>query len=126
MTLALHIARKSEGRPDTLGYNLSVESYYRLQAQVDIDNAGKLRSDLLELVNAGSGDVIVDCVNLEFIDSIGVAVMGQVGRLLAVHDRELRLINMSPQARRPFDLLGHNDYFGLSESGDAAGKVDLI
>jgi anti-anti-sigma factor len=93
-----------------------MESYYRLQSAVDIDSAGKLRSDLLDLVNTGGGDVIVDCVHLEFIDSIGVAVLGQIRRLLAVHDRELRIVNISAHARRPFDLLGHADYFGLGDS----------
>jgi anti-anti-sigma factor len=93
-----------------------MESYYRLQHEVDLDSAGKLRSDLLDLVNGGSGDIVVDCVNLEFIDSIGVAVLGQIRRLLSVHDRELRMVNISPQARRPFDLLGHADYFGLPDT----------
>ena len=90
-------------------------SYYRLPRDVDIDTVGKLRSDLLSVVNAGSGDVIVDCVHLEFIDSVGVAVIGQIRRLLSVHDRSLRLVNLDARARRPFELVGLADYIDVGE-----------
>ena len=55
--------------------------YYRLPRDVDIDTAAKLRSDLLALVNEGRGDVVVDCMHLDFIASVGVAVIGQIRRL---------------------------------------------
>jgi anti-anti-sigma factor len=93
--------------------------YYRLPPDVDIDTAGKLRSDLLAVMNAGQGDVIVDCVHLEYIDSVGVAVIGQIRRLLAVHDRALQLVNLGPRARRPFELLGLADYIEVGESEPA-------
>jgi anti-anti-sigma factor len=91
------------------------DCYYRLPSEVDLDGRDKLRSELLELVNAGTGDVVVDCVHLEFIDSIGVAVIAQIRRLLAVHSRTLRLVNLSPQARRPFELLGLGEFLELGE-----------
>jgi anti-anti-sigma factor len=93
-------------------------AYYRLQRVVDIDSAGQLRADLLAVVKASREDVTVDCVHLEFIDSIGVAVISQIRRLLSVHDRRLRLINLSPQARRPFELLGHGGYFGIDATAN--------
>jgi len=94
--------------------------YYRLPRDVDMETAGKLRSDLLAVVNAGHGDMIVDCVHLEFIDSLGVAVLGQLRRVLGVHGRTLRLINLGPRVRRPFELLGFADYLQLSESEPAS------
>jgi len=104
------------------GYFREMEdAYYRLQRVVDLESAGTLRAELLSLVNASQGDVIVDCVQLEFIDSIGVAVFGQIRRLLAVHDRNLQLMNLSPRAHRPFELLGHGDYF---EAGSTSHQVD--
>jgi anti-anti-sigma factor len=90
--------------------------YYRLPRDVDIDTAAELRSDLLALVNEGRGDVIVDCVHLDFIDSVGVAVIGQIRRLLCVHDRTLRLVNLDPRTRRPFELVGLADYIDVAES----------
>jgi anti-anti-sigma factor len=93
--------------------------YYRLPPDVDIDTACKLRSELLAVVNAGQGDVIVDCVYLQFIESVGVAVIGQIRRLLAVHDRALRLINLGPRARRSFELFGLADYIEVGEAEPA-------
>ena len=89
--------------------------YYRLPREVDIDTSGKLRSDLLALVNEQRGDVIVDCVHLDFIDSVGAAVIGQIRRLLRVHDRTLRLVNLDPRTRRPFELVGLADYIDVTE-----------
>jgi anti-anti-sigma factor len=95
------------------------DCYYRLPSAVDVDGSDKLRSELLNLVNAGTGDLIVDCVRLEFIDSIGVAVIAKMRRLLTVHKRTLRLVNLSPRARRPFELLGLGEFFGLGEEESA-------
>ena len=99
--------------------SMAGECYYRLPSEVDIDGRDKLRSELLELVNAGTGDVVADCIHLEFIDSIGVAVIAQMRRLLAVHHRTLRLVNLSPHPRRPFELLGLAELFGFGEVGSA-------
>ena len=91
-------------------------AYYRLQRAVSVDNTNRLRADLLAVVNASHGDVIIDCVHLEFIDTIGVAVISQIRRLLTVHARRLRLTNLSSHLRRPFELLGHSDYLEVRET----------
>ena len=90
--------------------------YYRLPREVDFDTSGKVRSDLLALVNEERGDVIIDCVHLDFIDPVGVAVIGQIRRLLRVYDRTLRLVNLDPRTRRPFELVGLTDYLDVTES----------
>ena len=91
------------------------ERSYPVGGDLDYEAAGALRSALLALVNGTNDDVVLDCEHLVFIDSIGVAVISQIRRLLAVHDRRLRIVNISPQARRPFELLGLVHYLEVGE-----------
>ena len=89
---------------------------YPLRGDLDYEAADALRTDLLTLVNDTNDDLVLDCRELKFIDSIGVAVISQIRRLLAVHDRRLRIVNVSPQARRPFELLGLVYYLDPDET----------
>ena len=86
-----------------------------MRGGLDYEGADTLRSALLSLVNDTNDDVVLDCEHLEFIDSIGVAMISQIRRLLAVNERRLRIVNVDPKARRPFELLGLAHYLDVSE-----------
>jgi len=86
------------------------ERRFELRGYVEFGAADVLRSELLTLVNETNDDLVLDGARLEFIDSYGIAVIAQIRRLLAVHDRRLRIVNLSSPRRRPFELLGLGDF----------------
>ena len=51
------------------------EHRFALRGEVDVVDTPELRSQLLTLVNTTTGDVVVDCEGLAFIDSTGIAVL---------------------------------------------------
>jgi anti-sigma B factor antagonist len=89
------------------------EVFHCVRGELDYEAAGALRAALLALVNQTDGDLVLDCQRLQFIDSIGVAVIAQIRRLLAVHGRRLSIVNASAQTRRPFEVLGLAHYLDL-------------
>ena len=82
------------------------ERRYPVRGDVDMATAPELQDKLLVLVNATGDDLVLDCADLEFIDSTGVAVFVHTQRLLEVHDRSLRVENLHGMARRALDILG--------------------
>lgn len=82
------------------------ERRYPVSGDVDMAVAPELQEKLLVLVNATNDDVILDCADLQFIDSTGIGVFMHTQRLLEVQNRSLRVENLTGMARRAFDILG--------------------
>jgi anti-anti-sigma factor len=91
------------------------ERRFPVSGDIDLATAPELQEKLLVLVNLTTDDLILDCADLDFIDSIGVSVFVYTQRLLEVQDREFRVINMSDKACRVFEVLGLTDILGFSE-----------
>jgi anti-anti-sigma factor len=73
----------------------------------------------LVLVNATKDDLVIDCRDLEFLDSSGIAVFVHTQRLLEIDGRGLRLANVNGIARRAIELLGLAEVLGLTQSESA-------
>jgi anti-sigma B factor antagonist len=86
---------------------------FRVRGEVDIATAAAVRRKLMVLAAVTADDVVIDCTDLEFVDSSGIGVFAYFQRVLAVEGRELRLINMSDRVRRPFDILGLTEALGI-------------
>jgi anti-sigma B factor antagonist len=82
------------------------ERRYSVSGELDIAVAPELQEKLLVLVNATNDDLVLDCADLEFVDSTGVAVFVHTQQLLSVNGRRLRVENLHGMARRTFDIVG--------------------
>ena len=82
------------------------ERRYHVSGDIDLENAPDLQAKLLVLVNATNDDLVLDCTDLEFIDSMGIGVFMHTQRLLEVQERRLRVENLHGMVRRAFDILG--------------------
>ena len=82
------------------------ERRYSVRGDIDLENAPDLQAKLLVLVNATNDDLVLDCTDLEFIDSMGIGVFMHTQRLLEVQERRLRVENLHGMVRRAFDILG--------------------
>jgi anti-anti-sigma factor len=80
-----------------------------VSGDVDTTVAQKLQDELLLLVNATNDDLVLDCTDLAFIDSVGISAVIHVQRLMEIQGRRFRIENLHGMARRAFDILGLTD-----------------
>jgi len=86
---------------------------FQVRGEVDLATADALEARLRVLAVVTADDVILDCRDLTFIDSIGIGVFVRFHRNLDAQGRELRVVNMSEHVRRPFDILGLTERLGI-------------
>ena len=82
------------------------ERRFPVRGDVDLSSCEELQDKLLVLVNATNDDLVLDCTDLVFIDSTGVAVFMHTRQLLEIQHRGFRVENLTGLARRAFDVLG--------------------
>lgn len=71
--------------------------------------SSRLRDTLTDL----SGDVIVDCERLSFLDSAGTAVLIDAACSLAADDYLLTLVRVHAGPRRILDIMDLTEMFGI-------------
>ena len=74
--------------------------------------------DLETLVEWCAGDVVIDCAEVTFIDSIGIDALVDTQRRLNSQGRLLRVVGLSGTPRRVIVSLGLTEFL-LLEGGDA-------
>ena len=82
------------------------ERRFPVRGDIDMANAQELENKLLVLVNATNDDLVLDCTDLAFIDSMGISAVMYIQRLLETQRRGFRMENLHGLARRAFDILG--------------------
>lgn len=98
-----------------------------LQGEVDLGTAPRFRERLVELVNEGERQVVVDLGQVDFLDSTGLGVLVGGLKRLRSHDGDLRVVCTSPRILRVFEVTGLDQVFSIHESVDAAiGAVGAI
>ena len=85
------------------------EIRHTVSGEIDRSTAPLLRSDLTRLISANDGDVFVDCGQLTFIDSTGVAVLLEANQKLEADGRHLVILNVQRGPRLVFESLGLSD-----------------
>jgi anti-anti-sigma factor len=88
------------------------EYRYRLQGEIDNANASRLRADLRRAVATDGAHLIVDCSQLTFIDSTGIALLLEANAKLEADGRHMRILNVSGAPRLVFDALGLTEMLG--------------
>jgi anti-sigma B factor antagonist len=66
-------------------------------ARVDLQVAGEFRTALLHLVDVGHSRLVVDLIDVEFVDSSGLGALVSVLKILKLKgDGDIRLANVQP------------------------------
>jgi anti-sigma B factor antagonist len=87
--------------------------------EIDIETAPVFRGELVESINGGARQIVIDMAGVEFCDSTALSV------LIACHQRlkpvggTITLANVRPMVRKIFDVTKLADLFGLSSTDDA-------
>ena len=95
-------------------------SVVSLRGEIDVYTAPRLRQALIDLVEGGATDIVVDMTKVDFLDSTGLGVL--VGGLKRVKSKEgeLRLVVTAERIMKIFDITGLSKVFPMYGSLDEA------
>lgn len=99
----------------------------RLQGELDVSNADRLRRVLEGLLERAPHTLVVDLAGLGFADCAGLSVFVAARARLAAQGHQLIMVNTQPVVRRLLAVTGLDTVFGLSDSrgrkDDPPGKA---
>lgn len=78
--------------------------------EIDYGTVARLRSVLLELVQGGADDLVVDLAEVTFIDSTGLSVLVQAKQRFDSAGRRMSVSRPQPRVARVLQLAGLSDY----------------
>src|SRR5207248_1614730 len=87
------------------------EYRFRLRGEVDIATAPRVRADFHALIAHDSSNLLIDCSQLDFIDSTGIVVLLEANRDLEADGRHMLLVNVPEGPRRVFEILALTNLF---------------
>ena len=77
-----------------------------ISGDLDLSQVAQLRDELQRLVADTEAHVLVDCAQLSFVDSTGIAVLLEAHDALKTQRRRMLIANVPARLRRTFELLG--------------------
>jgi len=99
-------------------------SVVSLRGEIDVYTAPRLRQALIDLVEGGAKDIVVDMDRVDFLDSTGLGVL--VGGLKRVksNEGEMKLVVTQDRIMKIFDITGLAKVFPMFGSlAEALGKA---
>jgi anti-sigma B factor antagonist len=91
-----------------------------LAGEIDLAVAPDLRVELLELVELGHHQVIVDLSAVEFVDSTGISVLVHLLNRLRSKGGVLRVVVTEPHIRNVFEITGLIEALSIRDSLESA------
>jgi anti-anti-sigma factor len=83
---------------------------------LDVTNCSQLRREIVEMANAGFSNVLVDCQNLTFMDSSGLAALVLASQKVREINSQLSICSINQQIEMLFELSSMNDIFEIFPS----------
>ncbi len=87
-----------------------------IAGEIDVYTAPKLREQLVDLVNAGSYQLVVDLERVEFLDSTGLGVLVGGLKRVRAHDGSLSLVCTQERILKIFRITGLTKVFPIHTS----------
>ncbi len=84
--------------------------------EIDVYTAPKLREQIVELVEEGRYDLVVDMQRVEFLDSTGLGVLVGGLKRVRAHDGSLRLVCSQERILKIFRITGLTKVFPIHDS----------
>lgn len=86
---------------------------FELRGELDLATAGEVLRQLERYGATTTGEVIVDCQSLEFIDSAGLSALIKMQAELDQTGRAVVLVNLSRGTGRVFEISGVDQFFRI-------------
>jgi anti-sigma B factor antagonist len=93
-----------------------------VMGEVDLATAPLLEQTLLDVTEAGTGEVVVDLTGCSFLDFRGLRALISTRKLLERSDRSLALVLSNPNVMRIFQITRSDQWFDIHPSLSAAGS----
>jgi anti-sigma B factor antagonist len=84
-----------------------------VKGEVDVFTAPKLREQMIDLVEQGHFNLIVDLSSVDFLDSTGLGVLVGGLKRVKTHDGSLRLVCSNERILKIFSITGLTSIFPI-------------
>src|SRR6516164_472846 len=91
-----------------------------VEGEIDVYTAPRLRELLIDLVNGGHYQLVVNMEKVEFLDSTGLGVLVGGLKRVRAHDGSLDLVCTQERILKIFRITGLTKVFGIHNSVDEA------
>ena len=91
------------------------ETRYFLRGEIDLADRDRIRCELAVALKRPS-DLLVDCRDLTFLDSSGIAVLVDVRNQLAATGHEMLLVNVSGPPLRVLEVVGLTNLLSIDRA----------
>lgn len=95
-----------------------------VSGEADMYNAPELKAEFDSVLHDGARDVIVDLLEVPFLDSTVLGVLLRTSRLLRSTGGELTVVSDDARILRVFEISGLNGYFRFERT--LAGPVERV
>lgn len=86
----------------------------KVQGEIDVYTAPKLREIVFPLSEKENANVIIDLSGVSYMDSTGLGVIVGVFKSIRAHHGELKLSGLSERLKRLFDITGLADILDIN------------
>src|SRR5215468_8131507 len=91
-----------------------------VEGEIDVYTAPRLRELLIDLVNNGNYQLVVNMEKVEFLDSTGLGVLVGGLKRVRAHDGSLDLVCTQERILKIFRITGLTKVFGIHDTVDEA------
>jgi len=95
------------------GLEDSVKIY--LGGEVDIYTSQKLKEKLYSIVDTSRKDLLIDCKELNYIDSTGLGIFVGTLKKARQYDRKIYILNLKESIKKLFVITGLDKLFIISD-----------
>ena len=95
-----------------------------LAGEVDIFNSETFKESLFDMINQKEADLVIDCADLEYIDSTALGALVSVMKRVKGYDGAISLVNIRAALAKLFRITGLDSAFhisGVERHGDGNG-----
>ena len=98
----------------------NTQTVLTVRGEIDVYTAPRLRQAIVDLVDTGSVNIVVDMEKVDFLDSTGLGVLVGGLKRVRVKDGSLSIVTTQDKILKIFDITGLNRVFAIHASVDAA------
>src|SRR5436309_9516936 len=91
-----------------------------VRGEIDVYTAPRLRQAIVDLVDSGSVDLVVDMERVDFLDSTGLGVLVEGLKRVRTRGGDLSIVVNQDKILKIFEITGLNKAFSLHGSVDDA------
>lgn len=84
-----------------------------VSGRLDTVNAGIFQKQVDELPESELVDVLIDCIDLEYISSSGLRAFISILKRAQKEGGEVKVLNLNNNVKEVFDMTGFSGLFGL-------------